>query len=118
MEASGQNHDPAALAQRNLPFYALRMRLDKTHRRSGLLEKTKILYTCWKSKQQILGCPVRSLYSTFTTLSGFHAMQRRRNTFIYVKLRDVQYVFVIYFTDNIGYLFLKIFPNVTDRCLR
>jgi len=117
MEANGQYHDPATLAEGNLPLYPLRMRIDKTHSRSRLLEKRKILYTCWNSNQQILGCPVRRLFSTLITLSRFYAMQRRRNVFIYLKLRDIQYFFVIYFTETIGYLFMKIFPNVTDRCL-
>jgi hypothetical protein len=86
--------DPAALTVRNLPLCPLRMRIDKTHSRSGLLEKRKIICTCWKSNQQIIGCPVRSLFSTLITLSRVYAMQRR-NIFIYVKLRPIQYVFII-----------------------
>jgi hypothetical protein len=31
MEASGEYHDPAALAEGNLPMYPLRIRLAKAH---------------------------------------------------------------------------------------
>jgi len=95
MEASGQYHDPAALTEGNFPLYPLGLRLDNTQAGQGFWRREKF-YTPPGSRNNKYSAVQFVAFSLhLSRYSGFMPCIEADKIFMWVKLRDIHYIFVI-----------------------